>query len=177
MKKYLILIPIILISYNVIGQKKSSKLEIICNIQLTEKEKNTDSIITKTCIFKKYKTISVGTPDFKGRYFYEYELFKLSNGNYIKIQNSELFNNSSKIEKIINEKLKIEYESNMKISEISDCMKYINFRYYKINEMGISFDEFNNMAFHVEFGIPSSCLNVGGSLIIISTSEIEKFIK
>lgn len=177
MKKYSIVILIILISYNTIGQKKASKLEIICNIQSTEIGKNTDSIITKTCIFKNYKAISVGTPDFKGRYFYEYELFKLSNGNYIKIKNSELFNNSSEIEKIINKKLKIEYESNMKISEISDCMKYISFRYYKINEMGISFDESNNIAFHVEFDIPSSCLNVGGSSIIISTSEIGKFIK
>jgi len=177
MKKYFILILIFFINYNTIGQKKVSKYEITCEIKLTEIEKDIDSMITKTCLFKNYKTISTGTPDYKGRYFYEYEVLKFINGKYIKIKNSELFSNSTKIEKIINEKLKLEYESNMKITEISDCMKYIKLRFYSIDEMGISFDEYNNMVFNIDFDIPSFCLNVSGSSVEISFSEIEKYIK
>jgi hypothetical protein len=68
--------------------------KVVCTEKETKNEDGGDDpIITKTCLYKNYKTISKGYPDYKGRYSYEYSLFsKQANGSYVQIKNASLFN-------------------------------------------------------------------------------------
>ena len=65
---------------------ENSKMPIASNkVTCTEKESKNDygggPIITKTCLYKAYKTISKGLPDYKGRYSYEYSIQMLNDSN------------------------------------------------------------------------------------------------
>ena len=121
---------------------------------------------------------STGIADYKSRYSYKYELFQINENDTIKVKNSDFFNQKTiELEKLINNKLKTEYESNSKIPEISECMKWIDFRYYKLNEFGISFTDKNQMEFNIDYGIGSACFNVRFSTVILELSEIEKYLK
>ena len=65
-------------------------------VSCSEKEyKNHDSldpIFVETCLFKSFKFVNKGSPDYKGRYSWEYSLYKKQNGKYVKVSNSALFN-------------------------------------------------------------------------------------
>ena len=56
-------------------------------------------------------------------------------------------------------------------------MKWIDFRYYKLNEFGISFTDKNQMEFKIDYGIGSACFNVSSSSIVLELSEINKYLK
>jgi len=58
--------------------------KLTCTEKESKNEDGGDPILTKTCLYKKYKTISKGYPDYKGRYSYEYSVFKKQeNGSYV----------------------------------------------------------------------------------------------
>ena len=157
---------------------QEADLKIICNKSNTKNDKYSESIILKTCEFKNHLFKSTGIADYKSRYSYKYELFQINENDTIKVKNSDFFNQKAiELEKLINDKLKTEYESNSKIPEISECMKWIDFRYYKLNEFGISFTDKNQMEFNIDCGIGSACFNVRFSSVILELSEIDKYLK
>ena len=45
--------------------------KVTCTENESKNEDGGAPILTKTCLYKKYKTISKGYPDYKGRYSYE----------------------------------------------------------------------------------------------------------
>ena len=157
---------------------QKNNLKIVCNELTKEKPEYSDVLIIKTCEFNNHLFKSIGKPDYKGRYSYNYELLHIDETEKTIIRNSDFFNESGKeLEKIINLKLKAEYDSNSKIPEISECMKWIDFRYYKLNEFGISFTDKNQMEFNINYGIGSACFNVNSSSVIMELSELEKYLK
>ena len=88
---------ILLTAIATLGLTVATMAQVTNKVTCTEKEsKNEDGgdpILTKTCLYKKYKTISKGYPDYKGRYSYEYSVFKKQeNGSYVQIKNATLFN-------------------------------------------------------------------------------------
>ena len=71
-----------------------------------------DSIIIQTCYLNGFKFVSTGYPDYKGRYSYEYDIYKKVNGRFIKTTNADFFNekqNELLVE--INRHISEEYES------------------------------------------------------------------
>tara|TARA_R110001583_G_scaffold194758_1_gene366855 strand:+ start:716 stop:1258 length:543 start_codon:yes stop_codon:yes gene_type:complete len=166
-------------SYQVTAQETEFNVNCKEKIQKDLEFPNEEGERKKVCKFKNYLFKSIGFPDYKGRYsYYEYELLQIEKTDTIKIKNFDFFNEKAQeLEKLINEKLKTEYEYNLKIPEIKECMKLIDLRYYNLNEFGISFDYKKQMEFHIDFGTISACLNVGGSIITLNYSEIEKYLK
>lgn len=163
-------------SYRVKAQETDMK--IVCNESYEKDSEYSEEIILKTCEFKNHLFKSTGIADYKGRYSYKYELFQINEKDTLKVKNSDFFNQRTiELEKLINEKLKTEYESNSKIPEISECIKWIDFRYYKLNEFGISFTDKNQVEFNIDYGIGSACFNVRFSSVILELSEIEKYLK
>ena len=117
---------------------------------------------------------SIGTPDNVGRYSYEYNLMKVVKNDTIKIKNSELFSNKTKqLEDLINKELKKEHERLLKKPDIQDCMSQIDFREYKLDEFGISFNYQGQLEFNIDYEIMSACTNVGGSQVVLNISEIK----
>ncbi len=176
--KYSLLVLTLILASSCKIKAQETESNIDCNEVTKEVSEYLDVVIIKTCEFKNHMFKSIGTPDYKGRYSYDYELFQLNKNDTIKIINSDFFNlNSKELEKLINEKLKTEYESNSKLPEISDCMKSIDFREYKLDEFGISFAENNKMEFNIDYGIGGACFNVGSSSVVIDFSELKEYLK
>ncbi len=157
---------------------QETDLKIVCSESNTKNDKYSESIVLKTCEFKNHLFKSTGIADYKSRYSYKYELFQINENDTIKVKNSDFFNQKAiDLEKLINDKLQTEYKSNFKISEISECMKWLDFRYYKLNEFGISFTDKNQVEFNIDYGIGSACFNVSSSSVVLELSEIEKYLK
>ena len=176
--KYLIIILTLILTFSCKVKAQEADLKIVCTESNKKNDEYSESIILKTCEFKNHLFKSTGIADYKSRYSYKYELFQINENDTIKVKNSEFFNQKAiQLEKLINDKLKTEYESNSKIPEISECMKWIDFRYYKLNEFGISFTDKNQMEFNIDYGIGSACFNVRFSTVILELSEIEKYLK
>ena len=176
--KYTLIILTLILSFSCKTGKLKTDLTISCVEKTKVDSEYSDDILIKTCEFKNHLFRSIGTPDYKGRYSYDYKLFQNDKNDTLEIDNSDFFNeNADELEKIINKKLKTEYESNTNIPEISDCMKWIDFRYYKLNEFGISFTDKNQMEFSMDYGIVSACFNVSSSYVVMDISELESYLK
>jgi hypothetical protein len=137
-----------------------------------------DVILIKTCEFKNHLFQLVGTPDYKGRYSYDYEILRVDTNDTLKITNSAFFNkNKMALEKAINAKLKQTYEADSKVPELSECMSWIKFRHYTLDEFGISFTDTNEMIFNIDYGIGSACYNVSTSSVIMSLAELKDYLE
>lgn len=176
--RYVLIILTLILTFSCKVKAQETDLKIVCNKSTKKDPEHQDDIILKTCEFKNHLFKSTGIADYKGRYSYNYELFQIDKKDTLKVKNSDFFNQKAiELEKLINEKLKTEYESNSKIPEISDCMKWIDFRHYKLNEFGISFTNKNQMEFNIDYGIGSACFNVSSSSVVMELTEIEQYLK
>ena len=176
--KYTLIILTLILTFSCKVKAQKTDLKIVCNESTKKESEYSDVLRIKTCEFNNHLFKSIGKPDYKGRYSYNYELLQIHKTETTKIRNSDFFNDSEiELEKIINAKLKSEYDSNSKIPEISDCMKWIDVRYYKLNEFGISFTNKNQMEFNIDYGIGSACFNVSSSSVIMELSELEKYLE
>ncbi|MEC3906846.1 hypothetical protein VOI54_07435 [Tamlana sp. 2201CG12-4] len=176
--RYISIILTLILTFSCKVKAQETDLKIVCNESIKNDHEYSEPIIIKTCEFKNHLFKSIGTADYKGRYSYKYELFQIDKKDTIKVKNSDFFNEKViGLEELINDKIKSEYESNSKIPEISDCMKCIDFRLYKLNEFGISFRDKNRIEFNIDNGIGSVCFNVSSSSIVLELSELEKYLK
>ena len=176
---YFFLTLILFFSCKTKAQKTTFIVNCVETIDNNLEYPNKDGVRTKTCEYKNYIFKSIGNPDYKGRYSsYEYQLLRIEKSDTIQISNSDFFyKNYKELEKLINDKLKVEYEINSNDPSIKNCIELIDFRYYNLNEFGISFDQKNQIEFHISFDIISACLNVGGSIITLDYNEFEKYLK
>jgi hypothetical protein len=157
---------------------QTRKFTLVCKETTEKNEKEKEApIITKTCILDKYKFVEIGSPDYKGRYFWEYHVYKKVKTKFIKTNNSDIFQDIDELENIINTEIEKEYNSNKKNPELKDCIDFIKLKHFSINEMGITFDETKNMVFNTSFEIPLACLNVDGNMIAIDLNQIKKYLK
>jgi hypothetical protein len=127
--------------------------KVTCTEKESKNEDGGDPILTKTCLYKKYKTISKGYPDYKGRYSYEYSVFKKQeNGSYVQIKNPLLFNkNKNELLSIINSKIEKDYKSYSNDPETKDCFEGASFTPFNFDQLTIDFDV-NKINFNVVFG-------------------------
>ncbi|WP_207427606.1 hypothetical protein [Pedobacter sp. SYSU D00535] len=158
-------------------EPKPSSFTAVCEEKEEKNPESEDPIIIKTCSYKNYRTISTGTPDFKGRYSYENDLYKLEAGRYKKIANSALFNQKqSDLLKQINQKIKTEYLKLLEDPENKECLEGAEpIRDYEMDELRIGF-ETDQIFFKVEFGLPSACLAVGGTSVSFKLQEVEHYL-
>jgi hypothetical protein len=176
--KYTLIILTLILTFSCKNQKTKTDSSLNCYEKTKVDSDYSEVVLIKTCEFKNHLVKSIGTPDYKGRYSYDYELLRIENNDTLKISNSDLFNeDANELEKSVNKLLKAEYESNSNRPEISECMKQIDFRHYKLNEFGISFTDNNQMEFNINYGIGSACFNVSSSSIVMGLSELESFLK
>lgn len=174
--KKLCVLFFIIMCYSSFSQTR--KFTLVCKETSEENEYDKQTpIITKTCFLDKYKFVAIGTPDYKGRYFWEYHVYKKVKTKFIKANNSDIFQNIDELENIINSEIEKEYNSNKKNPELKDCLDFIKLKHFSINQMGINFDESKNMVFNTSFEIPLACLNVDGNEIAIDLNRIKKYLK
>lgn len=139
-------------------------------------EYNSEQDLTRTCFHSSYKSVAHGMADYRGRYSYSYQLYKQSRNGYLKISNEALFNASkSRLLQKVNEQITRDFYEMKSHQSSTDCFDGVELPYYSFNRLGIEFDE-DALEFHVDFGMPNSCLAVGGTIISIPWSEAEKYI-
>lgn len=134
--------------------------------------------IVKTCEFGKFVSISTGNPNYQGKYYYDYQLFKKKDEVLIPIKNSDVFNSEIIfIEEMINDESEAHYDYLKKNLEFKECVDKIKLKYYSIDDMSITFDELNEISFHINYNLSSSCDNVNGSVHSLKLENIESFFR
>ena len=156
---------------------KSASNKVTCTEEESKNENGGDPILTKTCLYKTYKFISTGFPDFKGRYSYEYSVYKKQeNASYAQIKNNSLFNkNKNELLTIINSKIEKDYKSYSNDPETKDCFQGASFEPFDFDQLGISFSE-DKIEFNVTFGLGGACMNVDGTVVSFNLDEIQKYL-
>ena len=152
--------------------------KVSCSEVEEKNEDGGDPYIIKTCIFKTYKTVMTGSPDYKGRYIYESELYKNINGEFEKISNSQLFKqNQNKLLSIINQSIQEDYKIMSSDPETKDCFDGKQFEEFTIEQLRIEFDD-NKIYFSVYFDLsnPNACMSVGGTDVSFTLDEIQPYL-
>ncbi|MCH4551729.1 hypothetical protein [Aestuariibaculum lutulentum] len=174
--KYLFYFLFLFCLSNIYAQSDSFKIE--CFEKMEENDNSLDSVIVRICKFRNHLFKSIGEPDYKGRYSYQYELFRIDKKDTLRVNNLSFFNeNSLELEQLLNDKLKTEFQADSEIFELKSCLEQINFRYFKLNEFGISFLDDNHMQFIINYGVGGACFNMNLGMVIMSIREVEKYIK
>ena len=172
---------ILLIAIAALGMTSAAKSQVPSPVACTEQESPNEEgggpLLTKNCLYKKYKSITQGYPDYKGIYSYEYSIFKKQDdGIYIQIKNAMLFNeNKNELLSIINSKIKKDYMSFYNDPETRDCFDGASFMPYNFEQFGIDFDA-NGLNFHVTFGLSSACMSVDGTIVSFNFDELKKYL-
>ena len=153
-----------------------NELKVSC----TEKEILTDDEynpnIVNTCIFGKYKNISTGYADYKGRYGYSSEISKLVGNKYVLITNEDIFNeNKSNLLGYLNDKIKIDFNRFINDPEARDCFEDLNPPSAVWDDFKIDFTD-TGITFSIYFGLSDACQSVNGTTIEISFEELLPFI-
>ena len=177
MKKFVVLLLII---YGFSCQKDKSKVDLSleCITKSDPMPTDEDVPLIEWCTFRNHLFTKVGTPDYKGRLSYEYSILSLKDADTIAIKNSDFFNEKQfELEKRINVKLKEDFGKHMEIADIQDCMKLVDFRYYQIDEFGVSFYNSEEIQFHIDYNIGSACMNVGGATVSFKLQEIAEYLR
>lgn len=147
-----------------------------CSIKEKKNEYGGEPTIIKTCLYKNYKSISIGEADYKGRYTYSYVLYKKENNKFMKIENESLFNkNRNKLLSIINTKFQNDYKEYSLDPESKYCFEGTTLPNFSFKEIGIEFDD-DKIRFNVSFGLPSACMAVDGSTVSFNFDEIQGYL-
>lgn len=149
----------------------------LCTERESKNKDGGDPILIKTCLYKKYKTISRGYPDYKGRYTYVYELYKKQpNGSFIQIKNVMLFNETkNELLSIINSKIEKEFNTYSHDAETKDCFEGATFAPFELDQLGIDFDA-DKINFNVSFGLSAACMSVDGTTVSFNLDDIETYL-
>lgn len=158
--------------------KKSAIQAPTFKISEKQNPEGNDPIIIQTCNWDQYKFVTIGSPDYKGRYSYEYEVFTMVNNEEIKVQNSDIFNSKiGTLEGKINKAIAKEINDNRKYPDNLECLSEVEDPKFSINDMGITIDEKNRMIFSVSLGLGGACFNVDGASANFSLNEIRNYLK
>ena len=150
---------------------------VTCTEKNVKAKGQIDPTIIKTCTWGKYRSVSMGESDYKGRYSYTMSLSKLTNGKYLKIPNDQLFNeNRNGLLKLINQKIKKDFDEYFKDPENKDCFFGIEgFTYYQFEDLKISFSK-TGIDISVSFGLSGACLALDGTIVSFTFSELNGFL-
>lgn len=127
MKKYLFVLLLILV-FSCQGDASKVDLSLECITKSDPMPMDENVPFIEWCTFRNHLFTKVGTPDYKGRFSYEYSIFSIKDLDTIAIKNSDFFNAKQfELEKQINAKLKEDFGKHMEIADIQDCMKMVDF--------------------------------------------------
>ena len=176
--KNVILVIIAFLSSNFVQGQVTTSNKIICNEKEQKIQGSSDPRLIKTCTWLNYKCISTGEADYKGRYFYSYQWLKLTNGKFVKIDKTQLFNEKlSQLIEQINKNIKTKFDDLLKDSENKDCLSELEkLPFYNINDLDIFIDE-DGFTFSYSLGLSLVCLPIDRDYISFSLKEIEQFLK
>ena len=149
--------------------------KIVCE----EKSVNSTSsepILIKSCILNNFKSVSTGEAVYKGRYSYKYEVFIKKNGEFVKSNNEELFNEKKEeLLKLINQKIKRDFNDYATNPEIKDCFEGITFTNYTFENLGIEFTD-NKVDFNVWYDVDfENCFNYS-TTVSFTIEEIKPYL-
>lgn len=129
----------------------------------------------KTCSFKNHRSMSIGDPDYKGRYTYKYKIYKLLNDSSTVLTNAELIKENRRDEFLAILNVRIADESKkvvqMAQDEKSKCFDGFVFKSYSYDDLGVQFNE-GMVEFVVSFGLSTACMPYDGVLIAIPLKEM-----
>ncbi len=166
----LTLVLFFFISTNILAQ---SKLECA-----TKEEANQisdlDPTIFRTCSYKGVVIKSTGSPDYKGRYYWESELFLKENERLINTSLDTIFGQASdKVTDYLNYKLKKDYEENIKLE--GPCVRSADLDKYNLSEFRIDFNP-REIVFWVDYGGKgSACHSVSMGMASMSYTQFDEF--
>ncbi len=156
------------------SENNATNFNVICE----EKRVNsttTEPNLIKSCILNNFKSVSTGEADYKGRYSYKYEIFIKKKGVFVKSNNEDLFNEKKEeLLKLINQKIKIDFEDYATNPETKDCFEGLIFSNYSFNDLGIEFDD-NKINFNVWFDVYGYCFSVSSTTVSFSLEEIKPY--
>lgn len=153
----------------------AEKSVVICYSRDLIQDPEFDPDQIDSCVYGNIITRSHGTPDYKGRYFYSYQVFRLQNNKAEPIPNHELFNTKQKeLEQILNSKVKVEFAE--LLIEFQDCFEGFELRSYLLDDFGLALKGNNTIQFNLNFGLPMVCLPADGVIIDLSLAELEPFL-
>ncbi|MHC2990349.1 hypothetical protein OB13_01630 [Pontibacter sp. HJ8] len=137
-----------------------------------------DPIIVRTCTYQNYRSVATGIPDYKGRYSWEYTLYKLENDAYVPIKNESLFNDKrNNLLRQVNQRIQAEYHLFADDPNFNDCFTMAEtipeFGYEDLN-IGFADDQ---LVFHASLGLPEVCLSIDGASISFKLSEVAPYLQ
>jgi hypothetical protein len=127
-----------------------------------------------SCSYKTIVTVSRGTPDYKGRYFYSYKLYQGRQDNFLEIKNHSLFKNCASLEDTLN--LFVKKEFNELYAQSDDCFLDFRLKHYNLDDFGIQLKD-SVMIFNLSFGLPAMCLAVDGVTIRYKIKNLKRYLK
>jgi hypothetical protein len=92
--RYTLIILTLILTFSCKVKAQKIDLKIVCNESTKEDSEYSDVLIIKTCEFNNHLFKSIGKPDYKGRYSYNYEILQIDKTETTKIRNSDFFNDS-----------------------------------------------------------------------------------
>ncbi len=186
MNKYKLLLSLLFLIYHTakpapvhisIPTKDTTTIHANCSEKKLKNEDSQDPIIVKTCYLKNCRFVSTGYPDRKGRYSWDYELYKKTGQKYVKAMNEEIFNTQqNELLKILNKRVEKDFLQYSTDADTKDCFSDKTYSGHTLNDFKISF-EGDQIWFSVYFGLPGACRNVDGSFVIFKLREIQKYLK
>jgi hypothetical protein len=150
---------------------------VTCSEKETAGEEGGEPGIIRECKYRDYMTVTEGYPDYKGRYFYGYTVFKKgAGGKYVEVKNSAIFN--SRREDLlakINARISRDYNQYSRDPEYRDCFEGSSPRTYDFEDLGIEFSQ-GEVHFHVSFDLSSACLSVDGTTVTLSLEDLQAYL-
>ena len=157
------------------SEKSPTDYKIVCEEKSVNSTVSEPTII-KSCILNNFKSVSTGEADNNGSYSYKYEIFIKKNGEFVKSNNEELFNEKGdELLVLINQKIKIDFDEYTTNPDTKDCFEGVSFTNYTYENLGIEFVD-DNVDFNAWFDVAGYCYNVSSTTVSFSIEEIKPFL-
>jgi hypothetical protein len=131
---------------------------VSCKEEVISLKGKADPTLVNTCFWRSYKIIETGTPDYKGRYTWETEVFLKNGDSLVKKPHIELFKPEkiSQLEKLVNDRLSEDFSA-MKISDPECFAQRKYYPNFKLKDMRLSFNDDSDISFEVEYNLIDAC--------------------
>jgi hypothetical protein len=133
-------------------------------------------IITNRCTWRFYQIIEKGTPDYKGRYNWNTEIFSTKSGSAIKVSNTDLFKAEklTELEAKVNARFEEDFQS-FKAGTPGCFYTKKTFTPFTISQMRLAFNDNSEIIFEADFGLTDNCYAVSATSTGFKISELREF--
>ena len=151
---------------------------VVCKEEIIVQKGTVDPEIVNTCLWRTYKIIEKGTPDYKGRYKWKTEIFNRKDDSLFIVSNEEIFKPEkiNELEKTINLRLKEDFEA-MKISDAECFSRRKYYPNFKLKDMRLAFNDNSEISFEIEYNLPEDCFAVNSASTNLKIIDLKEFFK